>query len=74
MTREELQQLSVAELEQISYRLTAERQQARKQGILVQQVMSDKIEAERVAKMLGKPAPQTIQATGIESETVVNGG
>lgn len=66
LTAEQLAGLSVAELEKLSYAQTAQRQALNEEMRLVQQALSHKIEAERIEKMLGRPA-QTVTAVGIES-------
>ena len=66
MTKEELEKLTVNELENMGYSLTEKRQAVRREAMLVQEVMSEKIEAERVAKILGKPVAQSISPAAID--------
>jgi len=67
MKAEELAKLSINQLESISFQLTEERQALHQQALLVQKALSNRIEAERIAKMLGKPV-QIIKASGIDDE------
>ncbi len=72
MTKKELEKLSINELESMSYRLTAERLAIRKKALLVQRVLSDKIEASQVSKMLGREV-QVIEPEAIGSAEDVLG-
>lgn len=65
-----LDQMSVEELEQESYRLTVARQDIRQRGIMVQEWLSKRLEEQRVSKLLGRDV-QIVEASGIDSGEAV---
>ena len=58
---------TVQELEQLSHEANALIQEHRQYAILIQRIMGDKIEAERISNLLGRPV-QIINAVGIQSK------
>ena len=61
-----LQDLTIEQLEAHAQNLTQKRQQIRTQGVAVQQVLSQKLEQQRISQLLGRPV-QVIDASGVES-------
>lgn len=61
-----LSEMSVDELEALSYGLTAQRQAIRKQALAVQAQLGKKLEAQRVSQLLGRNV-QIIDVPAIES-------
>jgi hypothetical protein len=71
---QELSEMSVEQLEALSYELTAQRQFLRKQALAVQTELGKKIEARHVSKILGRevqivevPAIEGAEALGVAS-------
>lgn len=65
-----LQELSISELEQLSYMFTAEIANLKQSAVMIQGVMGAKIEEQAVRKILGDNA-QILQPKGIDSTSVV---
>lgn len=65
-----LEQMSVKELENESYRLTAARQAIRVEALAVQQMLGKRVEEQRISKLLGRDV-QVVDATAIESAEAV---
>lgn len=61
-----LEQMSVKELEQESYRLTAERQAVRKKALVVQEILGKRVEEQRISQLLGRDV-QLVNVPGIKS-------
>ena len=62
-----LEQMSVKELEQQSYRLTAKRQAIRKEALAVQQMLGKRVEEQRISQLIGRDV-QLIDASSIDSK------
>lgn len=65
-----LEQMSVKELEQESYRLTEERHAIRKEALAVQAMLGKRVEEQRISQLIGRDV-QIVEATSIESEEAV---
>lgn len=61
-----LDKMTVNELEQEAFKLTAERVKLRDKQLAVQSVLGRKLEDERISKLLGRDV-QIVTAQGIES-------
>ncbi len=73
LSTQELDNMTINELESLSHQLTAMRQEIRGQALMVQDKLSERIEAQRIEKMLGKPvATKIIAPDGIQSDEAVN--
>lgn len=67
-----LNELTIPQLNALVKDLTHERLEIRKKALAVQAVLSKKIESAKVSKLLGRNV-QVLDVKGIESEEVVKG-
>lgn len=61
-----LETMSVKELEQESYRLTAQRQALRQEALAVQDMLGKRVEEQRISKLIGRDV-QLVEVASIAS-------
>ncbi len=65
-----LEQMSVKELEQESYRLTDQRKAIRDEALVVQAMLGKRVEEQRISRLIGRDV-QIVEAKSIDSEESV---